>query len=126
MPGGGDIAGCEPCVTARGVAGNAQTLAAKAAPLIDPAFLSALLRPPAKTTSTADAQDEETAAVAQVLQRARVPFLGVRGVSDGQGDPLGLPGFPVQFAVSRQLAANNAATVPIAFMKAWSATSMRR
>jgi hypothetical protein len=44
-----------------------------------------------------DAVDQETAAVARVALRARVPFLGVRGVSDGGGDPLGLPGFPGQF-----------------------------
>jgi hypothetical protein len=119
VPGGGDIAGCEPCLTAQGIAGNAATFATRAAPLVDPGFLSALLTPPDATTSTADAQDEETAAVAEVLRRARVPFLGVRGVSDGQGDPLGLPGFPVQFAVYRQLAANNAATVTVAFLTAW-------
>ena len=38
-----------------------------------------------------------------------VPFLGIRAVSDGGGDPLGLPGFPAQFFYYRQLAADNAA-----------------
>jgi len=40
-----------------------------------------------------------------------VPFLIVRGVSDGAGDPLGLPGFPAQFFAYYRLAADNAATV---------------
>ena len=48
-----------------------------------------------------------------------VPFLGVRAVSDGHGDPLGLPGFPFQFFVYRQLAGNNAATVTMAFLHLW-------
>jgi nucleoside phosphorylase len=68
-----------------------------------------------------DAQDEETAAVASIARQYRVPFLGIRAVSDGQGDPLHLPGFPWQFFVYRQLAGNNAATVTIAFLNAWAA-----
>ena len=56
-----------------------------------------------------------------VANRHRVPFLGVRSVSDGKGDPLNLPGFPVQFAVYRQLAGNNAAAVTVAFLRAWAA-----
>jgi hypothetical protein len=119
VPGGGDIAGCEPCITAQGIASNAATFAGKAAPLLDPGFFQALFTPPAPTTDTADAQDEETAAVLQVATRHRVPFLGVRSASDGKGDPLNLPGFPVQFATYRQLAGNNAATVTVAFLKAW-------
>jgi len=39
-------------------------------------------------------------------------------VSDGGGDPLGLPGFPVQFFYYRQLAADNAALVTAAVLKA--------
>jgi hypothetical protein len=38
-------------------------------------------------------------------------------VSDGAGDPLGLPGFPSQFVVYRQLAANNAAAVTLALLR---------
>jgi len=120
VPGGGDIAGCEPCVTATAMPGNAATFASRAPVLAtDPGFFQALLQPPAGTTTTADAQDEETGAVLRVVRRHGVPFLGVRGVSDGRGDPLGLPGFPFQFAVYRQLAANNAATVTTAFLRAW-------
>jgi nucleoside phosphorylase len=120
VPGGGDIAGCEPCLTAEGVPSNAATFASEAPALAaDPGFYQALFQPPAETTSTADSQDEETDAVLQVAMRHKMPFLGIRGVSDGKGDPLGLPGFPVQFAVYRQLAANNAATVTLAFLQAW-------
>ncbi|MFN8544711.1 MAG: hypothetical protein U0807_10995 [Candidatus Binatia bacterium] len=53
----------------------------------------------------------ETAAVAAVAAARGVPFLGVRGVSDGTGDPLGLPGFPAQFFAYYRLAADNAAAV---------------
>jgi hypothetical protein len=45
-----------------------------------------------------------------------VPFIGFRAVSDGGGDPLHLPGFPVQFFYYRQLAADNAARVTLAFL----------
>ena len=58
----------------------------------------------------------EGARVALVARRHHSPFLGIRAVSDGKGDPLGLPGFPVQFAVYRQLAGNNAAAVTMALL----------
>ena len=57
-----------------------------------------------------DAQDMETAAAQTVADAHGVPFLGVRGISDGQGDPLHLPGFPVSFFYYKQLAAGNAAS----------------
>ena len=57
--------------------------------------------------------------MASVAAQHRVPFLGVRGVSDGQGDPLHLPGVPSQFFVYRQLAGNNAAAVTMAFLHEW-------
>lgn len=63
--------------------------------------------------------DEETAPVAQIAAANSVPFLGVRAVSDRPGDPLGLPGFPFQFAVYRQLSSNNAAAVTLAFLERW-------
>jgi hypothetical protein len=70
--------------------------------------------------------DEETAVVAQVAQANGVPFIGFRAASDGPGntpgtggDPLMLPGFPAQFLVYRQLAADNAAAAAIAFLGAW-------
>jgi nucleoside phosphorylase len=119
LPGGGDIEGCEPCITAGHALGDAMRFASNAPKLSDPGFWEALLQPPAQTTSNLDAQDEETAAVAEVAGRYHVPFLGVRAASDGKNDPLHLPGFPFQFAVYRQLAGNNAAAVTIAFLQRW-------
>jgi nucleoside phosphorylase len=122
VPGGGDIAGCEPCLTIAGVPQNAATFANKAGLVADPTFWQALFMTNTATTDSYEAQDEETAAVAAVAHGYDVPFLGVRAVSDGQNDPLHLPGFPVQFAVYRQLAGNNAAAVTIAFLERWTPT----
>lgn len=55
------------------------------------------------------AEDMETAAVAWITQEKKVPFLGIRAVSDGAEDPLGNRGFPFQFFDYYVLAANNAA-----------------
>lgn len=121
LPGGGDIAGCEPCLAPGSTPTDAANFAANAPSLADTGFFEALLGPPDPTTTTMDAQDEETAAVARVARRYHVPFLGIRAVSDGQGDPLNLPGFPWQFFVYRQLAGNNAATVTMAFLRTWAA-----
>lgn len=66
-----------------------------------------------------DAVDQETAAAQQVADAHGIPFLGVRGMSDGPGDPLPLPGYPFTFLVFKQLAADNAAIVTEAFLKNW-------
>jgi nucleoside phosphorylase len=116
VPGGGDIAGCAPCLLPSGSAQDAAAFAAHAPSLLDPAFAQAFLQPPEPATD-ADAQDQETAAVAEVARGHRTPFLGIRAVSDGAGDPLGLPGFPAQFVVYRQLAADNAAAVTRALLR---------
>lgn len=121
VPAGGDIAGCEPCVAKGSQPHHAADFASTAPLLADPTFLAAFLRPPAQTTQNMNAQDEETAAVLQAAHHYGVPFLGIRAVSDGRGDPLHLPGFPWQFFVYRQLAGNNAAAVTIAFLKTWAA-----
>jgi len=121
VPGGGDIEGCEPCFQPGHAPEDAARFASRAPGLItDTKFWQALLQQD-QTTQTFDAQDEETAAVAKVATEATppVPFLGVRAASDGNNDPLHLPGFPFQFAVYRQLAANNAAAVTIAFLNVW-------
>ncbi|MEY2590689.1 MAG: hypothetical protein QOJ67_2673 [Acidimicrobiaceae bacterium] len=119
VPGGGDIEGCEPCLAPGSTPADAAAFAANAPSFADPAFVSGFLAPPAPTVTSVNAQDEETAAVAKVALHRHVPFLGIRAVSDGHGDPLGLPGFPSQFFVYRQLAGNNAAAVTIAFLKDW-------
>jgi nucleoside phosphorylase len=118
LPGGGDIAGCKPCITTPGFNDDAKAFAQDAPPLFTGSFLQGLFAFDA-TTDQYVAQDEETAVVANVAAEHDVAFLGVRAVSDGHGDPLGLPGFPVQFGVYRQLAGNNAAAVTIAFLGAW-------
>jgi nucleoside phosphorylase len=127
VPGGGDIAGCEPCITIDGMAQNAPTFASNTPTLVtDPTFWMALFSTQTATTQDYESQDEETAVVAKVAKQYRVPFLGVRAVSDGHNDPLNLPGFPVQFAVYRQLAGNNAAAVTIAFLQRWVAAGYPR
>lgn len=64
-----------------------------------------------------DAQDMETAAAQAVADAHGVPFLGIRGISDGQGDPLHLPGFPVTFFYYKGIAADNAARTVAAFIQ---------
>ncbi|MFY9918446.1 MAG: 5'-methylthioadenosine/S-adenosylhomocysteine nucleosidase [Mycobacterium sp.] len=74
------------------------------------------------TAPPVDAVDQETAAAQQVADAHGVPFLGIRGMSDGPGDPLNLPGYPFTFFVYKQLAADNAAIVTEAFLQSWDAT----
>jgi len=71
------------------------------------------------TTPRVDAIDQETAAAQRVSDVHGVPFLGIRGMSDGPGDPRDLPGFPITFFVYKQVAADNAALVTEAFLQNW-------
>jgi nucleoside phosphorylase len=90
-PGGGEIFGCE---------------------LPSSATVSVASKlPHPLTITTDDVEDMESAAVARVATRRRVPFLAVRAGSDGGGDPLGDRGFPAQFFDYYRLAAHNAADV---------------
>ena len=66
-----------------------------------------------------DAVDQETAAAQQVADAHGIPFLGIRGMSDGPGDPLNLPGYPFTFFVYNEIAADNAAIVTEAFLRSW-------
>jgi nucleoside phosphorylase len=121
LPGGGDVAGCKPCITTPGFDRDAAAFAENAPPLLtDGDFFQGLFAFE-ETTDQYVAQDEETGPVAEVAAEHGVPFLGVRAASDGHGDPLGLPGFPFQFLAYRQLAGNNAAAVTIAFLEVWAA-----
>jgi nucleoside phosphorylase len=86
-PGGGEVFGCE-------LPGDEASVAAAA-----------------RTPRVPVAEDMETAIVARVAREHRVPFLGLRGVSDGAGDPLGDRGFPAQFFDYYRLAADNAGLV---------------
>ena len=92
-PGAGDVFGCD----------VAEPAAASAAV----ARLDAELSP---------IQDMESAAIAREAAARGVPFIAFRGVSDGNGDPLGLPGFPGQFFAYYRIAAENAAIAAAAFV----------
>ena len=61
--------------------------------------------------------DMETAAIAREATQRGVSFIAFRAMSDGAGDPLGLPGFPDQFFAYYRLAANNAAAGTVAFLQ---------
>jgi len=63
------------------------------------------------------AEDMETAAVARVATAHDVPWVGLRAVSDGAGDPLGLPGFPSQFFAYYPISAHNAAVGAAALLR---------
>src|SRR5262249_46352287 len=73
------------------------------------------------TSDEPDAVDEETAAVAREAQARGVPFIAFRAVSDSDrsSDPLGLPGFPLQFYAYYRLAGDNAAAAPAAVVTRW-------
>ena len=125
-PAGSDIDNCVPCreLDHTQVA-QAGSFATGIVPFADPGFFTGYLR--STTPSGAYVtSDEETAVVARVAAAHGVPFIGFRAASDGPGnspgtggDPLHLPGFPAQFAVYKQLAADNAAAVTVAFLEAW-------
>lgn len=68
-------------------------------------------------TGTINGEDMETAAIAQIVAAHGLPFIAFRAASDGDGDPLGLPGFPAQFFSYYHLAARNAAAVTVAFLE---------
>jgi len=63
------------------------------------------------------AVDMETAAIAREADARGLPFIAFRALSDGAGDPLGLPGFPGQFFAYYRLAAENAARATTAFLE---------
>ena len=118
IPNGGDVFGCQPRTApdrSRRYTGNFfQT----AGPWLRKALISN-----ANIASTSDpafdATDMETAAAQAVADRHGVPFVGVRGITDGPGDPLHLPGFPFQFFCYKRIAASNAARVTAALLRSW-------
>ncbi len=68
--------------------------------------------------TTASVIDMETAAIAREAAARDLPFIAFRGVSDGNGDPLMLPGGALQqFTTYYRFAAHNAATATIAFLR---------
>jgi nucleoside phosphorylase len=121
IPGGGDVFGCRPCKYQGTSSDEVQQFATGVSPFIDPTFFSGYFQAPPATPAGYDADDMESAAVARVAAASGVPFIAFRALSDGKGDPLMLPGFPFQFFVYRQIAADNAGATALAFLKAWSA-----
>ena len=124
IPNGGSVFGCQPCSAPDRSLGYTGNFFQAAGPWLKNALISNL-----NIVSTVnpgfDAVDQETAAAQAVADAHGVPFLGIRGMSDGPGDPLHLPGFPVQFFVYKQIAANNAARVTEAFLQNWAGESNR-
>ena len=122
IPFGGDVFGCNPCRSPAGPeAPDVQRFIEDAIPFVDPEFFTSYFESPPPATTEYHAEDMETAAVAKVATEFGIPFIGFRSLSDGLGDPLNLPGFPIQFFVYRQMAADNAAAMTIAFLEAWAA-----
>jgi nucleoside phosphorylase len=123
-PNGGDVFGCEPCQDQSGDPPDAVGYAQAMAPFLDPEFFFGYFEAPPETDPQWAAQDMETAAVARIAVGDHgTPFIAFRAASDGAGDPLNLPGFPFQFFAYRQLAADNAAAMTLAFLEEWAAES---
>jgi nucleoside phosphorylase len=119
IPGGGDVFGCDVCLTHAQVVAEAKNFVPGIVPFANPGFISGYLAATSDESSRYVAEDEETAAVNRVAAAHHIPFLGFRAISDGGGDPLHLPGFPAEFFVYRQLAADNAARTTLAFLRIW-------
>jgi nucleoside phosphorylase len=119
IPSGGDVFGCEPCKDQKRDPAHVARFAQGAAPFVDPAFFTGYFENPPVADTRYRATDMETAIVAQVAAEWGAPFIAFRAASDGQGDPLMLPGFPFQFFAYRQVAADNAAAAAVAFLQAW-------
>jgi nucleoside phosphorylase len=117
IPNGGSVFGCQPCNVPDRPLFYTGNFFQAAGPWLKNALISNLNI--ATQNPAFDASDNETAAVQTVADAHGVPFLGIRGISDGQGDPLHLPGFPVSFFYYKQIAADNAARVVMAFLQSW-------
>lgn len=119
IPFGGDVFGPQPCTAPdRSLLFPGNFFQAVVPFLVNGLLsnLAGLLNPVAPAV---DAIDQETAAAQQVADAHGIPFLGIRGMSDGPGDPLNLPGYPFTFFVYKQIAADNAAIVTEAFLQNW-------
>jgi len=118
IPNGGDVFGCQPCSAPDRSLLYTGNFFQAAGPWLRNALISNLNI--SSTSNPAfDATDNETAATQAVADAHGVPFLGIRGISDGAGDPLHLPGFPFEFFFYKQIAADNAARVTAAFLQNW-------
>jgi nucleoside phosphorylase len=119
-----DTFGCQPCKFLEFSSGDVARTVTTAKPFATPQFFSWFQTWSAESGSF-DVEDMESAAVASVAN-GKAPFIAFRSPSDGaNGDPLvevpGPFGFLPQFALYRQYAADNAATVALAFLREWKA-----
>jgi nucleoside phosphorylase len=122
IPLGGDIFGPQPCAAPDYSPLFFGNFFQAVAPFLAFGLFSNLTGLLSPVVPPVDAVDQETAAAQQVADAHGIPFLGIRGMSDGPGDPLNLPGYPFTFIVYRQLAADNAAIVTEAFLRSWDGT----
>lgn len=119
IPGGGDIFGCEPCPEVLQSVTDVPRTVSDLPTVLSAQFILDNIEPASPTEKNYEVSDNETAAADVVAQENGVPFIAFRAISDGSHDPLGLPGYPSQFFVYYQLAADNAARTALAFLKAW-------
>lgn len=118
-PDASDVLGCWPCkFPDTAVSTQAANLSNTVPPFLDPSFVLGYGNASAAPPGVYVSDDMETAAVFTIAAGHGVPFIGFRAASDGGGDPLMLPGFPAEFFVYRQLAADNAAAAALAFLAA--------
>ncbi|MGH7896517.1 MAG: hypothetical protein ACREQQ_01075 [Candidatus Binatia bacterium] len=124
----GDLIGCEACGSPLNTSPDIVGFLEDAVPFFDPQFFLDLFESFAPGggggggSETPVVGDMETAAVARLAVARGIPFLAFRAVSDGGGDPIIVSrtlGFPFQFFIYEQLAADNAAAVVIEFLKSW-------
>ncbi|MEN3318460.1 MAG: hypothetical protein V7643_1861 [Mycobacterium sp.] len=119
IPLGGDIFGPQPCAAPDYSPLFTGNFFQALVPFLARGLLSNLTGLLSPVIPPVDAVDQETAAGQQVADAHGIPFLGIRGMSDGPGDPLNLPGYPFTFFVYKQVAADNAAIVTEAFLQGW-------
>jgi nucleoside phosphorylase len=103
LPDGGDVFGCDVVLESVFVATNELDHRETSAETSGPEPLAA--------------EDMETAAIVREVAARGFPFIAFRAVSDGEGDPLNLPGFPAQFFAYYRLAAHNAAAATVRFLE---------
>jgi nucleoside phosphorylase len=120
IPFGGDVFGPQPCAAPDRSLLFTGNFFQAIGPFLASGLISNITGLFTATNPPVDAVDQETAAAQQVADAHGVPFLGIRGMSDGPGDPLHLPGYPFTFFVYKQIAADNAAIVTEAFLRSWS------
>ncbi len=115
IPNAGDVFGCQPCAAPHRSLLYTGNFLHALLPFLAHGLLSNLKVP--VQNPAFDAVDQETAAAQAVANARGIPFLGIRGMSDGPGDPLNLPGFPFQFFLYKQIAAETPHWLPRRFCR---------